>query len=310
MFDSGSFLSKKYFMRRRNAGILYAALAASSYGTNPLFALPLFANGIGVNSVLFYRYAIAVILYSLWLKFVKKISLKISMNQIFPLIILGVLFSLSSLLLFDAFNYIDAGIACTILFVYPVLVALIMAIFFKEKTNATIIMSLILTTIGIIFLYQGDSASDLDIKGVLLVIISSLAYAIYIVGVQKIKVIKHIKSNVLSFYVMLFGLSVYVVNLNFCTQLQMISQPKLWLCTFGIALLPTVISLETITYAIKLVGPTKTALLGALEPVTALLIGVFVFNETITSRIWLGILLIIFGVTLIVLNNNKSALKH
>ena len=117
-------------MKRYMQGVLNGAIAAISYGTNPLFALPLYAGGIGVNSVLFYRYAFAVIIYGLWLKFHKKISLHITKEEFIPLFFLGIFFSLSSLTLFDAFNYIEAGIACTILFIYPVLVTIIMTILF------------------------------------------------------------------------------------------------------------------------------------------------------------------------------------
>ena len=116
-------------MNRRTIGFINGAIAAASYGTNPLFALPMYSAGIDANSVLFYRYAIAVIIYGLWLKFKKKISFKIHKSEILPLLFLGLFFSLSSLTLFMAFKYIEAGIACTILFIYPVLVALIMAIF-------------------------------------------------------------------------------------------------------------------------------------------------------------------------------------
>ena len=141
-------------MNRRVKGILNGAIASASYGTNPLFALPLFAAGIGINSVLFYRYALAVVIYGLWLKFVKKTALNISRKEFLPLLILGIFFSLSSLTLYDAFNYIEAGIACTILFIYPVLVAVIMALFFKEKITKTVISSILLTSVGIILLYN------------------------------------------------------------------------------------------------------------------------------------------------------------
>ena len=104
-------------MKRQTIGFINGAIAAASYGTNPLFALPLYAGGIGVNSVLFYRYAFAVIIYGIWLKFVKKVSLKITFKEFVPLFFLGLFFSLSSLTLFEAFKYIEAGIACTILFI-------------------------------------------------------------------------------------------------------------------------------------------------------------------------------------------------
>lgn len=79
-------------MKRQVTGVINGAIAAASYGTNPLFGLPLFAGGIGVNSVLFYRYAIAVGIYYLWLKFYKKSSLKITKQQFFPLLFLGLFF--------------------------------------------------------------------------------------------------------------------------------------------------------------------------------------------------------------------------
>lgn len=287
-------------MNRRLKGILNGAIASASYGTNPLFALPLFAAGIGINSVLFYRYAFAVIIYGLWLKFKKKMSFHISKKEFIPLFILGIFFSLSSLTLYDAFNYIEAGIACTILFIYPVLVAIIMAIFFKEKITKTVISSILLTSIGIILLYNGKTGVSLNIYGVSMVFASALLYALYIVGVKNTKAIQHLNRAKMSFYVMLFGLIVYIINLKFCTQLQIIDKPHLWFLAIGLSIFPTIISLETITISIKLVGSTTTAILGALEPLTAIFFGVLVFHEQLTTRICIGVMLILFGVLLIV----------
>mgnify|MGYP002707129800 CR=1 FL=1 len=223
-------------MRRKAVGILNGAIAAASYGTNPLFALPLFAAGVGVNSVLFYRYAIAVMIYGIWLKFVKKVSLKITQKEFFPLFFLSMLFSFSSLTLFQAFNYIAAGIACTILFIYPVIVAIIMAIFFKEKITKTVISAILLTSFGIILLYNGKDGVTLNLQGVLLVLLSALLYALYIVGVKNIKPVKHIKPDKLSFYIMFFGLSVYIYNIKSFTNLQVPENPLLWLFAIALAI--------------------------------------------------------------------------
>lgn len=292
-------------MNRRVKGILNGAIASASYGTNPLFALPLFATGIGINSVLFYRYALAVVIYGLWLKFVKKTALNISRKEFLPLLILGIFFSLSSLTLYDAFNYIEAGIACTILFIYPVLVAVIMALFFKEKITKTVISSILLTSVGIILLYKGKTGLSLNLYGVGIVFLSALLYALYIVGVKNIKAVKHINRAKMSFYVMLFGLLVYIINLKFCTQLQILDKPYLWLLAIGLSVFPTIISLETITISIKLVGSTTTAILGALEPLTALFFGVLIFHEQLTVRICMGVALILLGVLLIVTRKKK-----
>lgn len=292
-------------MNSNTKGILNGIIASTSYGMNPLFGLPLYAIGIGVNSVLFYRYFLAVIVYFIWLKFFKKASLKISRQEIIPLFFLGIFFSLSSLTLFEAFHYIEAGIACTILFIYPVMVAIIMSIFFKEKVTKTVIFAILLTSIGIILLYKGKPDTALSIKGILIVLTSALLYALYIVGVKNIKPVKAMNSARLSFYVMLFGLIVYIVNLKFCTTLQMLPNLKAWLFAIGLALFPTIISLETITIAIQLIGSTNTAILGALEPLTAIFFGIVFFHEQLTLRISIGIILILFGVFLIISRKMK-----
>lgn len=292
-------------MNSNTKGILNGIIASTSYGMNPLFGLPLYAIGIGVNSVLFYRYFLAVIIYFIWLKFFKKASLKISRQEIIPLFFLGIFFSLSSLTLFEAFHYIEAGIACTILFIYPVMVAIIMTIFFKEKVTKTVIFAILLTSIGIILLYKGKPDTALSIKGILIVLTSALLYALYIVGVKNIKPVKTMNSARLSFYVMLFGLIVYIVNLKFCTTLQMLPNLKAWLFAIGLALFPTIISLETITIAIQLIGSTNTAILGALEPLTAIFFGIVFFHEQLTLRISIGIILILFGVFLIISRKMK-----
>ncbi len=296
-------------MNNNTKGILNGVIASTSYGMNPLFALPLYVQGIEVNSVLFYRYFFAVIIYFLWLKFVKKISLKIAKCELVPLFFLGIFFSLSSLTLFESFHYIEAGIACTILFIYPVLVALIMAIFFKEKITKTVVSAIFLTSIGIALLYKGKPDSVLNLKGVAIVLASALLYAFYIVGVKNIKSIKSMNSAKLSFYVMLFGLLVYVVNLKFCTNLQGLTTITAWLFVIGLAIFPTIISLETIGVAIKLIGSTNTAILGALEPLTAIFFGILFFNESLTLRISIGVILILFGVFLIISGKMTSNKK-
>ncbi len=294
-------------IRRNTIGTINGIIAAASYGMNPLFALPLFSRGLEVNSVLFYRYALAVIIYGLWLKFHKKVPLNIHRGDIIPLFALALLFSLSSLTLFDAFNYIEAGIACTILFIYPILVAIMMALFFKEKLTKTVVTSIVLTFVGITLLYGGKPDAPLDMHGIIMVIVSAFLYAFYIVGVKTNKTIKNINSAKLSFYVMLFGLMVYIYNLNFCRELQVPHSYFMWLCLICLSIFPTIISLETITIAIKLIGSTKTAILGALEPLTAILVGILFFEERLTVKIIIGIIMILSGVLLII---SKDKLSH
>lgn len=292
-------------MKRKTIGFINGTIAAASYGTNPLFALPLYARGLNVNSVLFYRYAIAVLIYALWLKFVKKISFKITKKELLPIFALGVLYSISSITLFSSFQFIEAGVACTILFIYPVIVALIMSIFFKEKLTKTVIGSIFLTSIGILLLYKGKNGISLNINGIILVLFSALSYALYMIGINTIKPIQKINRAKLTFYVMTAGLTVYIYNILTTTPLQTLSTPSMWVFAIGLALFPTIISLETITISIKLIGSTTTAILGALEPLTAIFFGIIFFNEQMTVRIASGVILILIGVFQIILNKKK-----
>lgn len=292
-------------MKRKTIGFINGTIAAASYGTNPLFALPLYARGLNVNSVLFYRYAIAVLIYALWLKFVKKISFKITKKELLPIFALGVLYSISSITLFSSFQFIEAGVACTILFIYPVIVALIMSIFFKEKLTKTVIGSIFLTSIGILLLYKGKNGISLNINGIILVLFSALSYALYMIGINTIKPIQKINRAKLTFYVMTAGLTVYIYNILTTTPLQTLSTPSMWVFAIGLALFPTIISLETITISIKLIGSTTTAILGALEPLTAIFFGIIFFHEQMTVRIASGVILILIGVFQIILNKKK-----
>lgn len=287
-------------------GFAYGAIAAASYGLNPLFALPLYADGMGADSVLFYRYAFGLVMLGVMM-LVQKQSFALRRCEVLPLVIMGLLFSFSSLTLFLSYNYMDAGIASTILFVYPVLVAILMAVFFKEKVSPITMISIALAFTGISLLYQGEGGQTLSLTGVTLVFVSSLTYALYIIGVNR-SVLKDMPIAKLTFYVLLFGLSVYVIRLKFCTQLDVVSQPVLWINPVCLALFPTVISLVAMTKSIHYIGSTPAAILGALEPLTAICCGVLVFGERLTPRIILGIVLILIAVTLIILG--KSLIRQ
>lgn len=281
----------------RSRGYVLGAVAAASYGLNPLFALPLYGAGLGVDSVLFYRYVLAVVMLGALMLF-RRQSFALTRRDIAPLAVMGLLFSCSSLFLFESYNHMDAGIASTILFLYPVLVAIIMAVGFSERVTAATVLSIALALSGIALLYEGGGQT-LSLYGVGLVFLSSLCYAVYIVGVNRSS-LKTLPTEKLTFYALLFGLGVYVVRLRMGADLHAIPTPALWVNALSLALFPTIVSLVTMAGAIRRIGSTPTAILGALEPVTALFFGVAVFGERLTPRIVAGVVLILAAVTLII----------
>ena len=284
-------------MNVRTKGLVCGAVAAATYGMNPLFTLPLYHAGLLLDSVLFYRYAFALPILAAMIR-LRGQDFSLRRCEMLPLVAMGLLFSASSLFLYMSYNYMDAGIASTILFVYPILVALIMALGFRERITPLTIFCIALAVLGIGLLYEGDGQT-LSLTGVTLVLLSSLSYAVYIVGVNRSS-LRGLPTEKLTFYALLFGLSVYVVRLRFCADLQAIPTPGLWINAVSLALFPTIVSLVTMAAAIRAIGSTPTAILGALEPLTALFFGVVVFGERLTLRIVLGVVLILVAVTLII----------
>lgn len=285
-------------LSEQTRGYVLGSVAAVSYGLNPLFALPLYGAGLGADSVLFYRYVLAVVMLGA-LMLARRQSFALSRRDLLPLAGMGLLFSVSSLTLFESYNYMDAGIASTLLFVYPVMVAVIMAVGFHERVTVATVLSIVLACTGISLLYKGGDGTTLSLTGVLLVFLSSLSYAVYIVGINRSS-LKNLPTEKLTFYCLVFGSLVFVVRLRGCTELQSIPTAALWVNAVSLALFPTIVSLVTMAGAIRRIGSTPTAILGALEPVTALFFGVAVFGEAFTLRIGTGVLLILVAVTLII----------
>lgn len=285
-------------MQSKLKGYLCGIGAAVCYGTNPLGALYLYEDGINANSVLFYRFALAVVMLGMLMAARRK-SLKVSRRELSLLCALGVVFSTSSITLYFSFCFMDAGIASTLLFVYPVMVAVIMALLFKERLPAVSVFAIMLALSGIAMLYHGDGGATLSTRGVMLVMFSSLSYAVYIVVVNKSPL--RMSSMKLTFYVLFFGMLTVLTN-SFITGLhiQMLTTPRMWSCALMLALLPTVFSLVLMTISVHETGSTPTAVMGALEPLTAVVIGVAVFGEQLTPRLAAGIVLILTAVIMII----------
>lgn len=295
-------------MNTKVKGYILGAIAAASYGTNPLFALPLYSEGLSPDSILFFRYLFAILILGIMLKW-RGHSFRISKADVAPLFILGIVFALSSLFLFQSYNYMDAGIASTILFVYPIMVALIMALFFHEKLTIQTILCLVMAVGGISLLYKSENGTTLSLIGTLIVFASSLSYAIYIVSINQTR-LKDMVTLKVTFYVILFGWLLFVARSFANGGIQTPPTEKWWLWgnLIALALMPTAISLLCTTGAIQYIGSTPTAILGALEPVTAVFFGVTVFHESLTMRVVIGFILIITAVSIVVAGG--SITKH
>lgn len=292
-------------MNARIKGLLIGTAAAATYGLNPLFALPLYADGLDTYSVLLLRYLGAIPLLAIMIK-ARGRSFAIRRDQIVPVIVLGLMLGLSSLGLFLSYRYIDAGIASTLLFVYPLMVALIMAALYHEKLTMQTVVCLLTALAGIFMLSHTAAGAAISAIGVFWVVVSALSYAVYIVIINRSRV-NDMPTLPLTFWLLIFGSVIFIGGVAVKGELILPSRPLLWLNTFALALLPTVVSLSLTTVAIHMIGPTPTAILGVFEPVTAVVVGVAVFGEVLGARQIVGLILILGAVTMVVSGGNLAA---
>lgn len=294
MIQKNNISKNNYFI-----GIVAGIVAAICYGTNPLGALFLYQENVNTPTVLVHRFSIAAVMLAI-IMLIKKISFRISRREFFILVSLGLLFAASSMTLYNSFHFMDAGIASTILFVYPLMVALIMAICFREKLTLRTFLSIATAFAGIALLNRAGNDATLNAAGVILVLTSSLTYAVYIVVVNQTKI--QMSPFKLTFYVLLFCTSAIVLFtlMQSGTPLQTLPSVRAWGFASMLAIVPTLMSLVLMTVSIRNVGSTPAAIMGALEPLTAVMIGVFVFHEQFSLRLAAGIVLILGGVMIIV----------
>ncbi len=293
--------TEKTFMNTKLQGYFAGIIAAVAYGTNPLGALFLYKEGYNPSSVIFYRFVFAVILLGVIL-LLQKESFRISMFEFKVLSSLGIIFSASALTLYSSFNYMDSGIASTILFSYPVMVAVIMAVFYKEKASLFTVISIFLSIFGIALLYQGEGGIRLSTAGVVLVLLSSLTYAVYIVIVNRTKI--KLNPFKMTFYIMSFAAVCVFIFSWFNAQNHIMPIQNIYSLSWFVflAVVPTIIAMTFLNIAIPKIGSTPTAIMGALEPVTAVVISLCVFNGSLTLRLLTGIFLVLSSVILITLS--------
>lgn len=285
-------------MNNKTKGYILGAIAAATYGMNPLFALPLYKSGMNPESVLFFRYLFAIPILAIMIR-ARGRSFKVNRKETLTLIAMGLLVAISSLTLFQSYNYMGAGIASTLLFVYPIMVALIMSLIFKEKLTLQTGICMLMALGGIGLLYNGTDGTTLSLTGTLLVMASALSYAIYIVGINQ-TTLKNTATLTVTFYVLVFGVTLFIIRLLTGVELTTPDRWYMWFNVLALAIFPTAISFLCTTSAIQYIGSTPTAILGALEPVTAIIFGITIFGERMTLREGVGIVMILIAVTLVI----------
>lgn len=284
-------------------GYFLAVVSAVSYGLIPLFILPVKQGNFPLDTTLFYRFLISAV-FLLGIILYNKESLKINRLELLVFSLLGLFYGFSADLLFLGYDFLTPGIASTILFVYPVIVALIMIIFFKEKIKPMTFLALAITLFGIVILSAKESLLDIRFLGLFVTIGAALFYALYIILVNK----ANIKASgwKITFYSMVFTSLYYLVKTQIYDESLVISNGNTFISLIIFALVTTVISNTALIYSIKQIGSTPTSIMGAMEPVVAVLVSVVLFHELLTRNLILGVILILIGVIINILADAKQ----
>ena len=293
--------------RKRTIGYCAGIIAGISYGTNPLFAKPLLESGVPVLVMLFFRYGISALLLAGWM-LLKKEPFRVKGRELGLLAILGLLFAFSSLFLFASYAFIPSGLATTLVYLYPVFVALIM-VFLRFYPSWQTWLSIIATFGGILLLSQPSGSAQIKPLGILLAIGSALSYAFYLVIVNRSKRIKQVSEHTLTLYALMTGTVLFAVirSVQGGGMLEGIDSQADCFNLVGLALVPTMISMLTLAVSSRYIGPTKTSVLGVFEPLTAILIGTMMFGEPLTLKMVAGILVCVAAVIFMILRPGKKS---
>lgn len=283
-------------------GFAYGIATSATFGLIPLFTLPIMARGMQFDSILFYRFLFASLVLTV-LMIYKKESFHVDRRDIPVLVLLGVFYTISAMFLFWGYSFMSAGIATTLHFTYPVFVTLIMILVFREKTSWITLLAIVMAICGVARLSINEGEMKLSLWGVIIVLLSAVGYALYITTVNKSRVHAMVGRK-LTFYVFIVSTLLFAIKASTNEGIQPIPDAFSLMNLVLLAIVPTVISNITLIQAVHNIGGTLTAVLGATEPVTAVCVGVLIFNEPFTSNLALGILLIIIAVTMIILSKS------
>lgn len=289
-------------------GVFYASLSSASFGFSPLFSLGLLAAGLSGFDVLSYRWLIAGLVLMIY-AFFKKKSLRInSFSEGWKIAILSILRSITSITLLIGYANISSGIASTINFMYPVIVTICMMLFFGEKRSFMDIVAILVSIFGVYLLASGDSImveGGNTRVGLICSLISAFSFAAYYIAMKQMRADKIEVVKFTTWVMLLSALYFIVCAFIFEGRITMITGGKNWLNILGLGLWATMVSNITGVKAIRRIGPTHTSILGALQPVTAVVLGVLFLGEHLYIRSCIGITLILAAVSVVVMHQKK-----
>lgn len=278
----------------RFIGFISIITAAIIFGLTPILSKITYIEGSNPSMLVFLRSCISIPVLLVILK-AKKISFKISNKNLLNIFLYSIFTStITAFLLYSSYSYIPVGIATTVHYVYPMLVAVILAVFFKEKISKLKLVTLIVSFIGISLFFDGDITS-INKTGIIIAFTSGLSYGISLIIMDKSE-IKTLYPFLVTFYCCLFSSICMIIILLTTDTFTLQLSTKAWFYSFIISLTVSTIAITLLQVGIKRIGPTTTAILLMFEPISSITIGTIALNENCTFKTIVGCSLILISV--------------
>ena len=272
---------------KRTFGIAATIASASLFGCMPLFVKTITAGGGNSLMITFLRFLLSLPALYLFLKW-KNVSLSITKDELRKLLILTLIgYSGTPALLFASYSYIPSGMATTIHFCYPAFTIIGCILFLKQKPQPAKILSIILCMIGILLFYNGGGNSENALLGMGLAFLSGITYSFYVIyldasGLQEMPTFKTI------FYMHLIATPFIGLITYFSGSFTFSLTPVAWAVMIFMAIALCFISVYGFQIGVKYVGPSTATILSTFEPITSLIVGIFLFNEVLQFKNIIG----------------------
>ena len=286
-------------------GVLYAVVSSATFGLIPLFSIPLLHAGMASPTILFYRMLLSAAIMAAVALLLKR-NFRISRRDFGVLAGLSLMYAATSLGLLRSYDYIPSGVATTVNFLYPLVVTIVMTLFFRERSSVWIVIAVFISLVGVALLAWGDAGNNDPGRGLIYAGTTVFTYAVYIIGVMKSRA-GRLDPLIVAFYVLTFSAAVFLVYALSTSGIAVVHTWHIWRNLLLLALLPTVLSNLTLVLAIKHIGSTMTSILGSMEPLTAVLVGVVHFGERFDLDSAAGLILVVTAVIIVILQTNHTS---
>jgi drug/metabolite transporter (DMT)-like permease len=293
----------------RGWGIAFGVLAVLAFSVRPiLIKLSYAASPISPTTLLFLRMTLSLPFFLVIGWWLRNEQPRLTGRDWAHVALLGFLgYYAASFLDFIGLKYVGAGVGRLIMFLYPTLVLFLSFLFLHKKPSGSEIAALVMSYAGIALVVSSHASpaaqARLFLFGALLIFGGALLYAVYlVVGSQVVKRLGSMRFTAYSMVVSALPALLQFFILEPASALEL--PASVWAYALVLATFSTVLPVFLAAEALKRIGASHFALIGAVGPVSVAVTSAIGLGEPFTWVQALGGLLVISGVLLVSLKRS------